>query len=324
MSLSTLNTSIVIIGMALSLCATAMGQAPDQWGQKPNPEAVKKMEDAIKLREKDLTKSELLLKQVLEMEPNYYRAQYNLGLVNLAQNKKKEAVEEMEKAKAIQEKFERKDPSIYTDLGRAYAQAGMTKKAKEAFETGARQIKQLEPGDQERLLQHGITFFIGEQNPAAALQLFDRVRTDMDPALKPKIEDFLNKAVARLKANDVQEGWVSYMQQAESPTGRKIKNQFFTLVDGGKEIPKIGQKIKTNETVVHTVVYIRDRQYQPENVESPLGKPLGFARIGETFTVVGDPVAVKVPEKPDTAQESLADQRESTAWWVKVKRDKSP
>ena len=282
------------------------------------------MEDAIKLREKDLAKSEVLLKQVLEMEPNYYRAQYNLGLVNLAQNKKKEAVEEMEKAKAIQEKFEKKDPSIYTDLGRAYEQAGMTEKAKEAFATGARQIKQLEPGDQERLLQYGIAFFIGEQNPAAASQLFKQVRADMDQALVPKIEDFLNKAVARLKANDVQEGWVSYVQQEESPTARKIKSQFFTLVDGGKEIPKVGQKIKTNETVVHTVVYIRDRPYQPENVESPLGKPLGFARIGETFTVIADPVEVKVPKKPDTAQEAPVDRREWTAWWVKVKRDKSP
>ena len=86
------------------------------------------------------------------------------------------------------------------------------------------------------------------------MQLFKQVRADMDQALVPKIDDFLNKAVARLKANDVQEGWVSYVQQAESPTGRKIKNQFFTLVDGGKEIPKVGQKIKTNDTMVHTVV----------------------------------------------------------------------
>jgi tetratricopeptide (TPR) repeat protein len=320
MNLSTLTTSIVIIWMALSLCATAMGQEPDRWGQKPNPKAVEKMEAAIKIGGKDIAKSEVLLKEVLAMEPNYYRAQYNLGLVQLAQNKKKEAVEEMRRAYAIQERFEKKDFSIYTDLGRAYAQAGMTDEAKKAFETGARQIKQLEPGDQERLLQYGIAFFVEEQNPAAAFGLFDRVRTDMDQALKPKIEDFLNKAVARLKANDVQEGWVSYVQQADAPNGKEFKKQLFTLKDGSTGIPKDGQKITPKDTVV----YIRDRQYQPENEESPMGNPIGFARVRETFTVVGDPVAVKVPKKPDTAQKAPVDQREWTAWWVKVKRDKSP
>ena len=312
--------ALVTLGSVLCAIHSTRAQEADRWGQKPKPESVSKLADALNIRETDIAKSEALMREVLAVDPDYYRAQYNLGLVCLALNKKTEAVEELKKAYAIQEKFAEKDYSIYTDLGRAYEQAGMKEEAKTAFATGARLIKKIEPEDQERLLQHGIAFYIGDQNPAAGLSLLKQVRADLDPAVGPKVDTFLNDAVTKLMANDVEEGWVSYVQQADTPAGKEFKSQLFTLAGGGTEIPTDGQKITPKDTVV----YVRDRAYDPSNEKAPLGRPLGFARIGETFTVIGKPLAVTVPKKVDNAQQGVVENKKWTAWWVKVKREKTP
>lgn len=314
------KTALITLSSALCAIVAAQGQEVDRWGQKPKPESVAKVAEAINIRETNIAKSEALLKEVVAAEPDYYRAQYNLGLVWLTQNKKTEAVEAFKKAYAIQEKFEQKDYSIYTDLGRAYEQAGMREEAKASFTTGAGLIKKIAPDDQERLLQHGIAFYIGDQNPAGGMGLLKQVRGDLDPALAPKLDTFLNDAMSKLMANDVEEGWVSYVQQADTPTGTEFKSQLFTLVGGGTEVPTEGQKITPKDTVV----YLRDRAYDPANEKAPLGRPLGFARIGETFTVIGKPLAVSVPKKASNVQQAPVEDKKWTAWWVKVKREKMP
>src|SRR5689334_9499637 len=105
-----MNTQINKIGL-VAMCAAVVGvntmvaqapQTPDRWGQTPKPEAVQKMEEALRIGGKDPEGAEALLKAALVADPNYYRAQYNLGLLSLKQNKKMEAVEQMRKAHSIQ------------------------------------------------------------------------------------------------------------------------------------------------------------------------------------------------------------------------------
>lgn len=84
-------------------------------------------------------------------QPNYYAAQYNLGLALAESGKTKEGIAALEQARAIRERDGIADATIYNSLGWAYMLDGQLAPAEKAFETARHNEAQLSPESKARL-----------------------------------------------------------------------------------------------------------------------------------------------------------------------------
>lgn len=81
-------------------------------------------------------KSVKILKELLKVKPDYYRAHYNLGLAYSELNDYQNAKESFEKAFAIRQKKSIPDVTIFNAAGWASMKAGDYKRAEELFMKG--------------------------------------------------------------------------------------------------------------------------------------------------------------------------------------------
>jgi hypothetical protein len=304
---SRLAVHAVVIALAN---ATAFARNPADWGQTPKPQAKALVDRAVEQSRDDLGKAEKLLEKATREDPTYYRAQRNLGLIRLAQNNSPEAVTELQKALEIQKTKHIDDPTIWAELGFAYDRADMPEKAATAFQTGAEKIGELSPSEQKKLLERGAAFYVLRQDPKRARELLESAGPGVNPETAIDVENFIDQSVETLTRNDVQEGWVSFGRQNTSGTPGEWEQVLFRRTEDGPLPPKRGDTITPLDQVVNIRADHRRLGNQGTQLGTQLGTPIGFARPGETFTLIQDPVAVPLDEPL----------KGWTAWWVKVRR----
>ncbi|MEO8613907.1 MAG: tetratricopeptide repeat protein [Luteolibacter sp.] len=304
------NVILTLASLITATCVDTWAQSPSDWGQHPKPQAKILVDKAVLQSQQDLNEASILLKTATVEDPNYYRAQRNLGLIRLSQNNNFDAIVELNKALDIQKSQGVKDPTIWSELGFAYDRAEMPEEAEKAFQNGVIHIKELTPPDQLKLLQRGAASYMLRQNPLGAKKLLESARPALDLGTASKVENFITESVVTLTKSDIQEGWVSFGRQSTSGTSTNWDKLLFKKITAGDLPPKNGD----NVTPLDFVVNIRADYRRPENKDNQLGTPIGFARPGETFTLIEDPVAVQLGEE-------LVGW---TAWWIKIRRDAVP
>ena len=77
-------------------------------------------------------------RELLAVEPDYYRAQYNLGLALLAQGRNEEAAAALERAVEIRARLGLDEPTIFNSLGWARYLAGDLARAEAAYLEGVK------------------------------------------------------------------------------------------------------------------------------------------------------------------------------------------
>lgn len=130
---------------AFSLTVLALLSAPagfaqtDPW-QTELPAAHVRAADEAKsaLRHGDAAAAEQKYREVLAAEPDYYRAQYNLGLALLAQGDHEAAAAALERAVEIRAKLDLDEPTVFNSLGWAWFLAGNLEKAESAYLEGVK------------------------------------------------------------------------------------------------------------------------------------------------------------------------------------------
>ena len=91
------------------------------------------------------------LQQLAQAQPNYYAAQYNLGLALAEKGDAKPAIEALGQARDIRERDAIDDFSIYSSLGWAYMLDGQFSAAEKQFEVARRNEGQLSRESKVRL-----------------------------------------------------------------------------------------------------------------------------------------------------------------------------
>lgn len=125
-----------IAALTLLLVPAASAQS-DAWQTNLPPAQVERAEEAKSaLRHGDAEAAERGYRELLAVEPDYYRAQYNLGLALLAQGRNEEAAAALERAVEIRAKLGLDEPTVFNSLGWAYYLAGDLARAEAAYLRG--------------------------------------------------------------------------------------------------------------------------------------------------------------------------------------------
>jgi len=130
-----LRLQTALLGLSC-LCVAAHAQDKFQTGIPAS--SVRQLE-AIKVSYKmtgNRAQAETALKTLIGKQPDYYAANYDLGLILADQGIYPEAVSYLETAKSIRERKQVKDATIYNSLGWAYMLKGDTQSALANFNTG--------------------------------------------------------------------------------------------------------------------------------------------------------------------------------------------
>lgn len=130
--------------------------------QKSIPESAAQLvaqSKELRLKKHDLDGAEKILLEVLGKYPNYYKAHYNLGLVYQDKSNYDAAIQELEKARAIREKQNLAEYSIYNTLGWAYMLQGNKNKAEESYFLGLKYKAQNTSESNRRLYTNMAWFY---------------------------------------------------------------------------------------------------------------------------------------------------------------------
>jgi len=277
--------SIALLCM-LAVGAIARGaNAPvDSWGQTPRPDLAAKVNHAVEASKSAPADAERMLREVVAADPNYYSAQFNLGLLVLQkQDRAKEAVKELEKALDIKQRLKIKDSTIYGELALASYRADDAPAATKRFREGVEHLKELKPADQKKLLERGVAFFLDYQDPADARKLLDQA-TNGDQEVLKEVREFLRLGIERLTKNDPPEGWVRYAKQpiGAGPDATYI-DQLFVKADGSPGPPKKGDIVTPKDTTVN----MRADKLHSENSDSTLASWIGRSSVGGAIRGAG-------------------------------------
>lgn len=129
--------AVALVVAALGV-PTARAQT-DAWQTTLPPAHVQRAEEAKSaLRHGDAAAAERKYRELLAVEPDYYRAQYNLGLALLAQGRNEEAAAALERAVEIRARLGLDEPTIFNSLGWAHYLAGDLARAEAAYLEGVK------------------------------------------------------------------------------------------------------------------------------------------------------------------------------------------
>lgn len=143
-----------IVGLALLVGPAASAQT-DPWQTDLPPVHVRQADEAKSaLRHGDAAAAERQFRELLEVEPDYYRAQYNLGLALLAQGRNEEAAAALERAVEIRAKLGLDEPTVFNSLGWAWFLAGNLEKAEAAYLEGVKLAASNSRGSNQRLFNN--------------------------------------------------------------------------------------------------------------------------------------------------------------------------
>ena len=141
------------ICLALTAACCPGAQAQDRF-QSGIPAAEAKQLEAIKSSYKatgNRDQAEDALKTLIARQPDYYAANYDLGLILADQGNYVQAINYLETAKSIREHKEVKDATIYNSLGWAYMLEGDTRNAESNFNAAKAHSELLPRESQARL-----------------------------------------------------------------------------------------------------------------------------------------------------------------------------
>jgi len=144
------------IFLLVSLPALALGQAADRFQSDVPPELVQKV-DAAKEKQVsgvDLPSAEKTLLEVLKARPDYYRAQFNLGLIYQAEGRGEDAVKTLAAAKQLGDSLHIADPTIVNSLGWAYLNTGKLDVAEKLFLDALSKKAESTPESVQRVLNN--------------------------------------------------------------------------------------------------------------------------------------------------------------------------
>ena len=291
------------VAFSMLLPARVCAQASKNWGQSPKPELIGKVQQAIEANNTSATTAEKLLREAALADPTYYRAQFNLGLVLLQQGRNAEAALELTKALDLQEKHNIKDPAIYAELGYAHQRADQTEKSAEIFMKGVEHLSELSEEDQKKLLFRGIASFLVFQDPPGARKFVGKASGKIKPDMLAEVQSYLDRGIAGITRDDVQEGWVRFAKQKDPANPATIESVLFKKVNGEAGMLKTRDIVTPSSVVVN----MRADKPNPEKADGTLGKWVGYARLEEQFEV-GEVVTVRIGD--------------STSLWMHVKRHK--
>jgi tetratricopeptide (TPR) repeat protein len=129
-----------------------LAQAIDRFGQNILPEHVAHVDQGKRMQEAGETdKAIAQFKTVIEKQPDYFAAYYNLGLALVEKSSYSAAIEALEKAREIRERNQLRDATIYNSLGWAYMLSGNKDQAEKYFSQGIRNESNLSAESKARL-----------------------------------------------------------------------------------------------------------------------------------------------------------------------------
>ncbi|MBI5695970.1 MAG: tetratricopeptide repeat protein [Nitrospirae bacterium] len=124
------------VSVMLMIFASLVSDASssDRWQPNIPDNAVRDMESGRNLRRQGKFKeSYARFNRAISVAPEYFLAHYNLGLAYADANELDKAIDSLETAKSIREKFNIKDATIYNSLGYTYLLAGKYENAEKSF-----------------------------------------------------------------------------------------------------------------------------------------------------------------------------------------------
>jgi Tfp pilus assembly protein PilF len=145
-----------LLAAALALAAApALAAQTDAWQTRLPPAHVRMADEAKSaLRQGDAEAAEQRYRELLAVEPDYYRAQYNLGLALLAQGENEAAAAALERAVEIRAKLGLDEPTVFNSLGWAWFLAGNLEKAEAAYLEGVKLAASNSRGSNQRLFNN--------------------------------------------------------------------------------------------------------------------------------------------------------------------------
>lgn len=142
--------SLVYASVLALTCQLA--QAIDRFGQNIPPEHAAHLDLGKRMQEAGETdKAIAQFKTVIEKQPDYFAAYYNLGLALVEKNSYASGIEALEKAREIRERSQLKDATIYNSLGWAYMLSGDKDQAEKYFSQGIKNEGTLSAESRARL-----------------------------------------------------------------------------------------------------------------------------------------------------------------------------
>lgn len=144
-----------------ALVAPAARAQTDAWQTTLPPAHVQRADEAKSaLRHGDAAAAEQKYRELLAVEPDYYRAQYNLGLALLAQGRNEEAAAALERAVEIRAKLGLDEPTLFNSLGWAHYLAGDLAKAEAAYLRGVELAATNSPASNQKLFNNLGTLYL--------------------------------------------------------------------------------------------------------------------------------------------------------------------
>jgi len=130
---------VALAVLVVALVAPAARPQTDTWQTTLPPAHVQRADEAKSaLRHGDAEEAERKYRELLAVEPDYYRAQYNLGLALLAQGRNEEAAAALERAVEIRARLGLDEPTVFNSLGWAHYLAGDLARAEAAYLEGVK------------------------------------------------------------------------------------------------------------------------------------------------------------------------------------------
>lgn len=164
---------------ALLLGASTLVAQTDPWqADLPAAHVAEVNQARTALRHGDGAAAERLLSELLAAEPDSYRAQYNLGLALLAQEKNEAAAAALERALEVRAKLGLTEPTIFNSLGWAHFLAGDLEKAEAAYLEGAKLVAINTAGSNQKLFNNLGTLYLRQGRLDEADAAFLRARDE--------------------------------------------------------------------------------------------------------------------------------------------------
>lgn len=168
---------------ALVLGAASLAAQSDPWQAELSAAHVADVNRArTELREGDGVAAEQVLRELLAAEPDAYRAQYNLGLALLAQEKNEAAAAALERAVEIRAKLGLAEPTIFNSLGWAHYLAGDLVKAEAAYLEGVKLVAGNTRESNQKLFNNLGTLYLRQGRLDEAHATFLRARDEFGSA----------------------------------------------------------------------------------------------------------------------------------------------
>ena len=116
--------------------------------------------------------AEQKLNQVLQSQPEHFRATYNLGLAYSQSGKTTQAIQSLERATTLREKSNAQDFTIYNTLGYLYMREGDYASAEKQFLKGLQFKDRLSPNSRGLLTNNLGTLYLSQGKVDQAVPLF--------------------------------------------------------------------------------------------------------------------------------------------------------